>query len=142
MSEAASDVDAAKNSSGCGCGVTLLVGLLLLFLFSISISPVGHGIKRTGRNVTMQQVRMIGQAFFTYSTDNTANGNAYPDGKSSTEIFQKLIDAGYISDPTILFVPLPGKIKPINILIRMRMEAFMYMNINMAQQYNQKKGIK
>jgi len=61
----------------------------------------------------MQNGRMIGQILYSFSTDNTANGNAYPDGKSSTEVFQKLIDAGYVSDPTIFYVPMPGKVEPV-----------------------------
>jgi hypothetical protein len=42
---------------------------------------------------------------FQYANDN----NAYPDGKSSTEVFQKLVDGNYISDPAILYVAMPGK---------------------------------
>jgi hypothetical protein len=60
----------------------------------------------------MQQCRQIGECMFYYSADNVAGNNAYPNGKSSTEVFQKLIDAGYIRDPSILFVPMPGKIAP------------------------------
>jgi hypothetical protein len=60
----------------------------------------------------MQQGRQIGQCMFSYATDNVANGNAYPDGKSSTEVFQKLLDGGYVSDPTLFYVPMPGKIRP------------------------------
>lgn len=47
---------------------------------------------------------------FSYSTDN--NGH-YPDGKSSTEVFQKLLDGGYCVDPAIFYIPLPGKTKPV-----------------------------
>lgn len=61
----------------------------------------------------MQQGRQIGQAMFSYATDNVQNGNAYPDGNSSTEVFQKLIDGGYVTDPTIFYVPLPGKVKAV-----------------------------
>jgi hypothetical protein len=61
----------------------------------------------------MQQGRQIGQMMFSYSTDNFQNSNAYPDGKSSTEVFQKLLDGNYAADPAIFYVPLPGKVKPI-----------------------------
>ncbi|HEV3271575.1 MAG TPA: hypothetical protein VGZ93_05280 [Candidatus Methylacidiphilales bacterium] len=50
---------------------------------------------------------------FSYATDNIQNNNAYPDGNSSTEVFQKLLDGGYCTDPTIFYLPLPGKIKPV-----------------------------
>jgi hypothetical protein len=43
-----------------------------------------------------------------YANDN--NG-AYPDGKSSTEVFQKMLDGGYISDRGIFYIPLHGKTK-------------------------------
>jgi len=71
------------------------------------------GIRYAAHNAWMQQGRQIGMMLFAYSTDNTENTNAYPDGRSSTEIFQKLIDGGYCSDPTVFYVLLPGKIKPV-----------------------------
>jgi hypothetical protein len=37
----------------------------------------------------------------------------YPDGKSSTEIFQKLLNDGYVTDPTLFYLPLSGKLKAI-----------------------------
>jgi hypothetical protein len=60
----------------------------------------------------MQQGRQIGQCLFAFAADNTAGNNAYPDGSSSTEVFQKLIDGGYVTDPKIFFVPMPGKVAP------------------------------
>jgi hypothetical protein len=54
---------------------------------------------------------MIGLAMFAYALDN--NGN-YPTGKSSTEVFQKLIDGNYIIDPSMFYTPVdyvPGKVK-------------------------------
>jgi hypothetical protein len=47
---------------------------------------------------------------FQYAMDNDGK---YPDGNSSTEVFQKLIDKNYCTDPTIFYIPLPGKIKPV-----------------------------
>ncbi len=61
----------------------------------------------------MQQGRQIGQMMFSYATDNVQNGNAYPDGNSSTEVFQKLLDGGYATDPTLFYVPMPGKVEPV-----------------------------
>jgi len=56
----------------------------------------------------MQTTRTLALAMFQYANDN--NGQ-YPDGASSTDIFQQLIDGNYLSDSSILFVPLPGKVK-------------------------------
>jgi hypothetical protein len=61
----------------------------------------------------LQQGRQIGKAMFSYSTDNVRNNNSYPEGNSSTEVFQKLIDGGYVTDSSIFYVPLVGKIKPV-----------------------------
>ena len=47
---------------------------------------------------------------FAYANDNDGN---YPDGKSSTEVFQKLLDGQYCSDPNISYISLPGKTKAI-----------------------------
>jgi hypothetical protein len=47
---------------------------------------------------------------FQYSNDN--NGD-YPDGISSTEVFQKLLDGGYISDPAVFYIPGARKTEPI-----------------------------
>jgi hypothetical protein len=58
--------------------------------------------------MAMQTTRTLALAMFQFANDN--NG-AYPDGASSTEVFQKLIDGNYLPDPSILFVPLPGKVK-------------------------------
>ena len=46
---------------------------------------------------------------YAYANDNDGK---YPTGKSSTEVFQKLIDGGYITDPSLLYVKglqVPGK---------------------------------
>jgi hypothetical protein len=58
----------------------------------------------------MQYARTIGLSMFAYANDN--NG-AYPDGNSSTEVFQKLMDGGYVTDPTLFYLAMPGKIKPV-----------------------------
>ena len=59
----------------------------------------------------MQMAHALGLALYCYANDN--NGH-YPDGKSSTEIFQKLIDGGYVTDAGYFFIELPGKIKPVS----------------------------
>lgn len=50
----------------------------------------------------------LGTALNHYAADHDGK---YLEGKSSTEIFQKLIDGNYITDPAVLYVDLPGKVK-------------------------------
>ncbi len=50
----------------------------------------------------------LGLAMYSYANDNSGN---YPDGKSSTEVFQKLMDGGYVTDATLFYIPAAGKIK-------------------------------
>ena len=45
---------------------------------------------------------------FSYANDHDGQ---YPEGKSSTEVFQQLLDEKYVSDPAIFFLKMPGKIK-------------------------------
>jgi hypothetical protein len=61
------------------------------------------------QSMIIQQARTIGLWMFTYSVDH--NG-AYPDGKTSTEIFQKLIDGKYADNPAEFYFPMDGKTKP------------------------------
>ena len=91
------------------CIVVVLVTLFILFVFGGEPSSR----PQTPANASMQTARQIGQCLFSYSSDNTQNNNAYPDGNSSTEVFQKLIDEGYVTDSTVFYLPLPGKIKPL-----------------------------
>ena len=87
--------------------VYCVLGIFVLFL--IAIAPSG-GLRQARHNAAMHQAHQIGQCMFAYSTDN--NG-AYPDGNSSTAVFQKLIDGGYVTDPAIFYVPLRGKVKAV-----------------------------
>ena len=57
----------------------------------------------------MYQARAIGLLMSQYSVDH--NGR-YPAGKTSTEVFQKLIDEKYANDPSVFYIAMPGKIKP------------------------------
>jgi len=93
-----------------GCGYWIL-GLVILFIvFGMALGPMPGGIRYPHQSQAMQMARMIGLAMFSYSNDNDGN---YPDGQSSTEVFQKLVDGGYISDFAYFYLPLPGKIKPV-----------------------------
>jgi hypothetical protein len=79
---------------------------LVLFWNLVTPPPMG-GIQEAWESAAMQTTRTLALAMFQYSNDN----GSYPDGKSSTEVFQKLIDGNYISDPAIFYVPMPGKTK-------------------------------
>ncbi len=68
------------------------------------------GIKRDEMTAAIQIAHTLGLCLYSYANDNQGN---YPDGKSSTEVFQKLLDEGYVSDPTIFYVAMAGKIKPV-----------------------------
>lgn len=57
----------------------------------------------------LETARAIYLGMFSYANDH--NGN-YPTGKNSTEVFQKLIDEDYVSEPDIFYFPMPGKTKP------------------------------
>ena len=37
----------------------------------------------------------------------------YPEGNSSTEIFQKLLDGNFVSDPSLFYLPFPGKLRAV-----------------------------
>jgi hypothetical protein len=91
----------------------LHLGCLTIFLYSfVGVAP-GQlpGIKQARERTWVEQAHQIDLALFSYATDNIQNNNAYPDGKSSTEVFQKLIDGGYVTDPGVFYINLPGKTK-------------------------------
>jgi len=67
-------------------------------------------IRGSMHNAALLNGRMIELGMRLYATDH--NG-PYPDGSSSTEVFQKLMDGNYITDPAVFYVPLPGKMKAI-----------------------------
>jgi len=60
----------------------------------------------------MQQARQVGLILFQYAQDHQGQ---YPDGKTSTEVFQRLIDENYVTDPQIFyaaFADISGKVQP------------------------------
>ena len=89
------------------CG---FVGIFVLAcLAGVALGPITAGIKKAKENMAMQQSRAIALALFTYAQDH--NGK-YPDGKTSTEVFQALIDDKEVADPEIFFIQMPGKTRP------------------------------
>jgi hypothetical protein len=100
-----------KGLSGCSMAA-IIVGSLFVLLFilpclaGVFLGPINNGIKKAKESASMQTSRAIALAMFQYATDHQG---AYPDGKTSTEVFQKLIDGKYISDPGMLYLAMPGK---------------------------------
>ncbi len=70
----------------------------------LAIGPI-NSIHHPVESASMQTCRTIALALFQYANDN----GTYPEGASSTAVFQKLLDGNYVSDPAIFYVPMPGK---------------------------------
>jgi hypothetical protein len=87
------------------------VALFLIF-GAILVPPIFNtGSMGPRANWTLMDAHGIGLALFEYAQDHKG---AYPTGNSSTDIFQKLIDGQYVSDPAIFWdeaLKVPGKIK-------------------------------
>ena len=49
----------------------------------------------------MQAAHVLGLAMYAYAKDHHGD---YPQGKSSTEVFQQLLDRGYVTDPAIFYI--------------------------------------
>ncbi len=99
-----------------GCVWALVIGgacmiLIVPCLFGIALGPITAGIEKAKENMAMQGARSIELAMYQYSVDHHG---AYPDGASSTEVFQKLIDGGYVSNPSIFYISMLGKTRPLS----------------------------
>jgi hypothetical protein len=84
----------------------VILGFVGIALFA----PTGGHLPMAQGSRRMQTSRIIGIAMAQYANDHGGN---YPDGKSSTEVFQKLLDGNYVTDPGIFYVPYPGKVKAV-----------------------------
>lgn len=83
--------------------------VILLILAGIALGPVGPSIKSSAANGYLQRTRSINLLLFSYANDHDGT---YPDGQSSTEVFQKLLDEKYCDDPEIFYMPYSGKVPP------------------------------
>lgn len=99
----------SKGASRCVC-LALTVAILLA-LARVAVGPIGPSIRDDRINSAMQACRTLSLAMFQYANDHDGK---YPDGNNSTEVFQKLVDGNYITDPAIFYVPMVGKIKGVN----------------------------
>ena len=105
MSASSGRPEKGKSRSSHGSSCLLFAGFLVVLGY-FTLSPVN--VRHSRENAAVQVSHQLGVAMVAYSNDNDGQ---YPDGKSSTEVFQKLLDGGYLSDPGILYIPLPGKTK-------------------------------
>jgi hypothetical protein len=89
-----------------------------LFCLLILTSAVSIEMHKIRENELLQTAREISLLLFQYADDHDGK---YPEGKTSTEVFQKLIDAGYDKDSdgykikkiaALFYVPMPGKVAP------------------------------
>jgi hypothetical protein len=84
----------------------MLLALILLPLILVAFIPK-PGPRYILAPVAMQQTRIIGMMIFQYASQHEGH---FPDGKSSTEIFQKLIDEKYTVNPDVFFAKMRGKV--------------------------------
>ncbi len=84
-------------------GVTaILCGAAWFFVMNVFM--------KAGESAQLEQLQVIAMAIDDYSFDHQGH---YPDGKSSTDVFQQLIDGGYIADIGVVYAPLDGKVRPV-----------------------------
>ena len=115
--------------NGCLVAAIIVAGLLVLtviasVIFSIMLRPqiakfqqdniqrmakLSQEASDTQQSSLTVQTGYLADVLNRYATDH---GGVYPDGKTSTEVFQKLIDEKYIFDPTVFYFPMKGKTKP------------------------------
>ena len=97
-----------RSKQGCGCWVWGIVTAFVLYvLASIVAGPVGP-VKKARQSASVQTAHALGLALYSYANDSDGH---YPDGPSSTEVFQQLMDGGYVTDPEIFYLPMVGKTK-------------------------------
>ena len=89
-------------------GGVLLIFFILAMLCDVALGPIGPGNGGI-HSEWVQRSHALGLALYSYANDNSQQ---YPDGASSTEAFQKLLDGGYVSDPIFFYVPMRGKVAP------------------------------
>lgn len=91
----------------------------VVFIISTFVTfPRSHKYEWENRS-SVQSLHALGLALYSYAQDHDLH---YPDGKTSTEVFQKLVDGDYVTDPAIFYLPMKGKtpakdkvIKPENV---------------------------
>jgi hypothetical protein len=98
------------NFLGCGCLGWACALVILMFLAGVVFPPMPGGIGKAPESACLQMTHSLGLAMYSYANDYKGK---YPDGKSSTEVFQQLLDGGYVTDPNLFYIPMKGKVKPV-----------------------------
>ena len=99
----------------CGAGIVVVLCFLGFVFFSagksfaVAEGPIYKDPKWVGSFNVLMQTDTISHMMAAYAADHGGN---YPDGKTSTEVFQKLLDGNYASDPNVFFCDLSGKKMP------------------------------
>ena len=88
-----------------GCLVACVVAFGFVVVFGCCLGPIGSG-GHGHQSAYVQASHAIGLAMYSYANDHN---QLYPDGTSSTEVFQQLLDGGYVTDPSIFYAPMDGK---------------------------------
>ncbi len=91
-----------RKSSGCLLAVVIAFGFFIVL--GVCLGPTG-GPGRAYQSSLVQTAHALGIALYSYANDNQG---LYPDGTSSTEVFQKLMDGGYVTDPAIFYIAMDG----------------------------------
>jgi len=86
--------------------VLLFFGAFLLFVDMVSGGS--HPYYAASRIAREQQARAICEVLLKYANDH---GGKIPEGKNSTEVFQKLMDEQYVEDPNFFYRYFPGKVE-------------------------------
>ena len=97
--------------------VSLLM-LAVIVILGVALGPITCGIKYAQQSSSLQTAHAIGLALYSYANDH---GGKYPDGKTSTEVFQQLLDQGYVTDPALFFASymrVSGKVPPTGNVLR------------------------
>jgi len=117
-----------------GWVIALIVGACLLVFClpcccGVALGPITNGIKKAKEAAALQESHAIGFAMFAYANDHNGHypdageapasgsvltlGNVSSGATTSTEVFQKLLDEKYVTDPAIFYFTMPGKTRPV-----------------------------
>jgi hypothetical protein len=96
------------------CAPIILLGAAIYIAPDLSdLLGLGGAVKRVSPLET--QAYLITKAIYEYADGHEGH---FPPGKSSTEVFQHLLDGGYVRDPSLFWLQLPGKKKPTESVLR------------------------
>jgi type II secretory pathway pseudopilin PulG len=93
-----STVPPNKSKKGCSCLLASGAAIVLVIVSGIALGPMTGSISKAKALSEMVTTRALAMALSEYAS---AHNGQYPIGNSSTEVFQKLMDEGYVTDPSI-----------------------------------------